>query len=150
LSPGDYYFVGSSVTIRGNAKISGTDVALVFKGQTTVDFSGGADVSIEGRKSGPYAGFVIVGDRAFTGTMTFSTPNARNLLGTIYLPNGDLAVSGPNTRAGDLSSWTIVVARKIAVSGTATLTINSDYVSGAVPVPEGAGPKAGTSTRLEN
>ena len=64
--------------------------------------------------------------------------------------SSNLAVSGPNTRAGDLSSWTIVVARKIAVSGTATLTINSDYVSGSVPVPQGVGPKAGAVTRLEN
>jgi Flp pilus assembly protein TadG len=150
LNPGEHYFVGGSLTMRGNAHVSGTDVVLVFKGQTTVEFSGNATVSVEGRKTGNYAGFVVVGDRSFTGTMTFSTPNARNLLGTIYLPNGDLAVSGPNTRAGDLSSWTIVVARKIAVSGTAALTINSDYYSGSVPVPGGAGPKVGGVTRLEN
>ena len=82
--------------------------------------------------------------------MTFSTPNARKLLGTIYLPNGDLSVSGQNTRAADLSAWTIVVARKIAVSGTAALTINSDYASASVPVPSGAGSRSDSSTRLEN
>jgi hypothetical protein len=152
LSPGDYYFVGSSVTIRGNAQVSGTDAALIFKGQTTVDFSGNATVSLEGRRSGTYAGFVVVGDRSFTGTMTFSTPYARKLHGTIYLPNGDLAVSGYNTRVADLSSWTIVVTRKLDVSGTAALTINSDYLSGSVPVPAGAGSKTNseTTTRLEN
>jgi Flp pilus assembly protein TadG len=151
LNPGEHYFVGGSLTMRGNAQVSGTDVVLVFKGQSAIDFSGNTVLNLEGRTTGTHAGFVMVADRSFTGTMTVSTSNARKLLGTIYLPNGILAVSGiTNTRVADLSKWTIVVANKLEVTGAATLTINSDYVGGgSVPVPSGAGPKLGTGTRLE-
>jgi Flp pilus assembly protein TadG len=150
LNPGEHYFSGGSLRMSGNSTVSGNDVVLVFKGQSTVEFSGNASLSFEGRRTGAYAGFVMVSDRSFTGTVSFSSPNARKLLGTIYLPGGTLDVSGPTARVGDLSDWTIVVANKIQASGTAKLTINSNYAAGSVPVPKGAGPKLGEGSRLVN
>jgi len=140
LNPGDHYFTGLNLSVGGNVTITGTDVAMIFKGLSSAAFTGNATLTLEGRKSGPFAGFVLVADRSFTGTLSISTLNAKKLLGTIYLPNGTLAVSGKNNKVADQSAWTVVVAKKIDVSGSADLVINSDYNAATVPVPAGVGP----------
>lgn len=140
LSPGEHYFVDSQVIVGGNAQIVGSDVVVVLKGLTLMQFLGNAGLSLEGRQSGPFSGFVLITDRSYAGTVYFSTTSARKLLGTIYLPNATLFVSGNGNRVADQSPWTVLVARRILVGGSANLIINSSYFSTAVPVPSGVGP----------
>ena len=140
LNPGEHYFVGGSLSVLGSTTITGTDVTVILKGQAAVDFSGTSTLNLEGRKTGPFAGFVLVTDRSFTGTMSISTMNAKKLLGTIYLPNGTLAVSGNNVRVADQSPWTVVVAKALQVTGSANLVINASYATTPIPVPAGVGP----------
>ena len=64
------------------------------------------------------------------------------LLGTIYLPRGELKVDVIGLVAA-ASAYTVVVADRLDVKG-AHLVINSNYGMTDVPVPAGVGPTAGS------
>ncbi len=147
LEPGEHYFVGPSLSIGGQTSITGSDVVVILKGLETAQFTANSVLQLEGRKSGPYAGFVLITDRSYTGTVEISTNNARKLLGTIYLPNADLTVKG-NSKVADQSAWTVIVARDIRTEGNAHLTVNSNYSSSTIPVPSGVGPPRDQPVRL--
>ena len=71
-------------------------------------------------------------------------PAARKLLGTIYLPNSELEITG----AGDVaqeSAYTIIIADKIHVRES-RLVVNANYAATDVPVPAGLGPNSGQIT----
>lgn len=140
LNPGEHYFQNGSFDVRGNAQITGSDVVLIFKGETLLQFRGNGFMSFDGRQTGPYAGFVLVADRSFTGTLGVSTDSAHKLHGTIYLPNATLAVAGAGNKVADQSPWTVVVAKALTTDGSANLVINSNYAGSPVPVPPGVGP----------
>ena len=147
LSPGEHYFTGGGFDVQDNAQIAGADVVMIFKGQYKMKFKDAATLSIEGRKSGLYAGFVLITDRSFKGNFSISSDRARKLYGTIYLPTATFDVSGSNNKVADQSPWTIVVASKLKVSDSANLVINSNYAGSVVPVPNGVG---SGSVRLVN
>lgn len=147
LNPGEHYFVGPAFTVAGNVTIQGSDVVLILKGQAAATLTDNVTLSLEARKSGPYAGFAMITDRSFQGNVTISTRNAKKILGTIYLPAAELSVSGVGNRIADQSPWTIVVARRFSATGSPTLFINSAYASTDTPVPSGVGPGA---VRLQN
>ncbi|KTS17919.1 hypothetical protein NS228_24655 [Methylobacterium indicum] len=148
LRPGEHYFVGPILNLLGQSTITGTDVVLIFKGLLSAQVIGMAKLEIEGRKSGPYAGFALITDRSYFGDFGISTNNARKIVGTIYLPNASLTVSGYGNRIADQSPWTVVVARSIRTFGSANLMINANYTSSAVPVPSGVGPAKDQPVRL--
>jgi len=143
LGPGEHYFQHCELSATGTGGISGTNVAIILDNGSSLVFSGGATISLEGRESGPFAGFVMISDRSYTNTVSISTTSARELLGTVYLPVAALAVSGTNNTVAQSSAWTVVVAKQIQVSGSANLVINSNYSSSYVPVPSGVGPSGG-------
>ncbi len=68
--------------------------------------------------------------------------NARNLLGTIYLPSGQLFVDASSEVASD-SAYTAIVAQKIGLSDGPVLHLNTAYGSTDIPVPAGIGPVGG-------
>lgn len=138
LNPGEHYFVKGAVSLTGPSQITGSDVVFIFSNNTGISFSGSSSISLDGRQSGPYAGFVLVTDRQYTGTLSISASNTRKLHGTIYLPQATLSVSGSNPVA-DLSPWTVVVAKDLNTGGSANLVINSNYSGSNVPVPSGVG-----------
>ena len=142
LNAGDHYFTGGGFDVQDDAEIVGDDVVMIFKGQYKMKFKDRASLSVEGRRSGSYAGFVLITDRSFKGQFSISSDRARRLLGTIYLPAATFDVSGTNSRVADQSPWTIVVANKLDVSASANLVINSNYGVSVVPVPSGIGPGA--------
>lgn len=137
LNPGEHYFVDTLIDVAGKGQIVGTDVVLIFKGKFDIGFKGQAFLSLEGRRSGPLAGFVLITDRSFSNALELSTDSARKLLGTIYLPAAELRVSGTGNKIADQSPWTVVVANRLRVEGSAELVINSNYFASAVPVPKG-------------
>lgn len=139
LNPGEHYFVNGTMKFSGQATFSGTDVVVIFKAMTAIAFNGKASMSLEGRKSGSYAGFVMITDRSQTGSLAISTDSARLLHGTIYMPQATLDVSGSGNKVADQSPWTVVVVKQLAVSGSANLVINSSYGTSTIPVPSGVG-----------
>jgi len=92
------------------------------------------------------AGFLFFANRVLlTGTVNLrhfriSSNNARNLLGTIYLRDGQLDIDSDRSIA-DRSAYTVVVARRINVTAGPDLYLNTDYDGTDVPVPDGVGPQ---------
>ena len=139
LNPGEHYFVKGQFNLANNSQVTGSDVVLVFKGNWKLKCQDNSSVSLSGRQSGPFAGFVLVTDRAFSGKLSISTDNARQLHGTIYLPSATLDVTGTGNKVADQSPWTVVVAKALTGDGSANLVINSNYSGSTVPVPAGVG-----------
>ena len=148
LDPGEHWFLGSRLEIKDDARFSGGDVVLFFDKDSWFNFRDQATVSLEGRKSGLYAGMVIIGMRGNTQKLRISSDQVHNLLGVIYVPEAQLIVEGKAEVARD-SAWTVIVAQRLQLTGSPSLIINADYASSDVPVPTGVGPRDGGSQLIE-
>ena len=142
LDPGEHYFFAAVLTVANHAVLQGSDVALVFDLTSKFLFTDDSDIELEGRQSGPLAGFVIATTRDNLLTFTISTTAAHKLLGVVYIPTGLLSISGTN-KVAEASSWTVIVAHAMKIGGSADLTLNANYAGTVVPVPAGVG-----STRI--
>lgn len=146
LAPGEHYFFASTLTLANNSTLKGNDVVLIFDTLSLFAFTDQSDIELEGRKTGKFAGFVIATTPGNTKVFTISTTAAHKLLGVVYIPNGLLSVTG-NSQVAENSSWTVVVAKTINVTGGANLVVNANYTANNVPpVPTGVGPSAANST----
>ncbi len=141
LEPGEHYFC-KSLKLRGQGRLEGDDVLLMFTGGNALDASQSSSVSLSGRQSGQWAGFVIVATRGNYANFSIASSNVDKLLGTIYLPMTRLQVSATGEVA-EGSQWSVIVARNINLTNNARLVINSDYEGSPVPVPIGVGNQAG-------
>ncbi|MDI7773906.1 pilus assembly protein [Asticcacaulis sp. EMRT-3] len=138
LEPGDHYFFAPLI-MSGNSILEGDDVDLIFGGVNVFNFSQNATVELSARRSGPFAGFLIATSRDNHGVFTIASGHVSKLLGTIYIPNSQLVVDTGGNVAQD-SSWSVIVAKDIALRQNPVLVINSNYVGSGVPVPAGVGP----------
>jgi hypothetical protein len=77
-------------------------------------------VNLSALTSGPYQGILFFQNRTATQTMSVSGNGSFNLVGTFYLANGALGVSGNGTA----SIGSQYISRTLNVSGTGTITIN--------------------------
>lgn len=148
LGPGEHWFVGGLLQVRGNASISGDDVVLLFGEGAQFNFSGGARVNFDGRRSGPLAGMVLISQRDNNSDLIIAADYVERLHGVIYVPSGRLVVEG-SSNVGRESAWTVIVAREMRLSGSPKLFINADYGSSNVPVPSGVGPTSRGSRLIE-
>ena len=142
LEPGDHWFIGSVLTINGNAKLTGRDVVLFFDKPSRFNFSGQARINLSGRESGTYAGMVMGATRDNIQMFSIDADNVEALLGVIYIPEARLVIDGSANIARD-SAWTVIVAKYLELKGSPTLHINSNYNTSSIPVPAGVGPNAG-------
>jgi Flp pilus assembly protein TadG len=140
LLPGNHYFMKGVLSLQQNATLQGTDVVLIFDNQSYFQFQDSSQIKLQGRQSGPFAGFVIATTPSNTNTFQISSDSARLLLGTIYVPNALLSVSGGTTNVADQSAWTVIIAKGLKLAGSPNLVINSNYGGTSVPVPAGVGP----------
>lgn len=138
LQPGEHYFFAATLTLDNFAILQGSDVALVFDATSSFSFKHNSDIELEGRQSGPLAGFVIATTRDNILTFSISTTSAHKLLGVVYIPNGVLSISGTG-KVAETSSWTVIVAHAMDISGSANLTLNANYFGASVPLPTGVG-----------
>lgn len=141
LLPGDHYFM-ADLEAHDNSIIQGDDVALIFGSTKKINFADKSSVRLSARKTGPFAGFLIVTTRANTQQFVIASDNVSKLLGTIYIPNAQLLVQTSGSVAQD-SAWSIIVADSLVLNKNPTLVINTGYVGSGVPVPEGVGPGNG-------
>ncbi|MCE2891047.1 MAG: hypothetical protein O9270_12470 [Aquidulcibacter sp.] len=139
LGPGDHYFC-DAVTVKGNGTLQGTDVVMIFHDDKTFHATDSSKISLTGRTTGEWAGFVIVASRDNEEQMEISSGLVDRLLGTIYLPNAGLVINATGAVAED-SKWSVVVAKDIFLDKKARLVINTDYTGSGVPVPLGVGDK---------
>ncbi len=95
------------------------------------------------------AGLLFFEDR----TTTFATyhqitsKDARNLVGTMYLPNSKLLIDSRDPVA-DRSDDTIIIARKFELRDGPELVLNTDDADSDSPVPDGVGNNTSSSIRL--
>jgi Flp pilus assembly protein TadG len=139
LAPGEHYFAQGQLQLQGAATLTGSDVVLIFDRHSQFAFTQQSTVSLSGRTSGPYAGFVIATTRANTGAFNISSTSAEKIEGAIYIPSATLNVQGVANKVAEQSAWTVVVAQSIQLSGSANLVINANYATSTVPVPGGVG-----------
>jgi hypothetical protein len=137
LGPGEHYFC-NELMVQGNGTLRGDDVVLIFDEEETLHATQSSTLSLTGRTTGDWAGFVIVASRQNEEDMEISSSNVDKLLGTIYLPNATLVIDAAGAVAED-SKWSVVVAKDIALDKNARLVINTDYTGSGVPVPIGVG-----------
>src|ERR1041385_3607062 len=141
LNPGVYYITNQgshagSLTMNGQASLTGTGVTLVFTGSgsnySTATISGGATVNLTAPSTGPLAGIVIFGDRNTPqGTLyrfTGGTNQAFN--GAVYLPEGQIQYSGGATGANGCNQ---VIGDTVNFVGNTNLAVNCTGV-GTLPV----------------
>jgi len=138
LNPGTYIFEKNGLEVKDTARVLGSDVTLVFSGAgSKLLFDRDTSIRLTGQETGPFAGMLIVKDRA-TSYETFKilSNDARELVGTIYLPNGELYVETEQPVA-DSSAYTAVVVDRLTLIDKAHLVLNTNYHLTDVPVPNG-------------
>ncbi len=148
LDPGDHFFLGGHLVVKETARMEGGDVVLFFDKASKFEFKDQATVSLDGRKSGTYAGMVMGGTRDNTQDFLISADHVESLLGVIYVPSAKLIVEGRSDVARD-SAWTVIVARMVELKGAPSLFINADYDASEVPVPAGVGPQTGGAKLID-
>lgn len=150
LLPGEHYFRGGSLQLLQNSTLYGDNVVLIFDKKSNFQFKDSSNIRLKGRRQGSFAGFVILTTRDNDKTFEISSSSARELLGTVYIPNAELLVSGDD-RIADQSAWTVIVTRKLTLKGSPDLVINKNYAGSSTPVPAGVGSNTvSTGARLTN
>lgn len=146
LSPGTYVIGGDGLEVEDGGRLLGEDVSLLFVQGAEMDLEEDSTVRLSASTNGVLAGILFMqypsgahsdGDREYK----ISSNDARELLGTIYIPEGRFIVDAESPVAGD-SAYTVIVANRINIADRARLTLNVDYAATDVPVPEGVGPKS--------
>lgn len=125
-----------------DGSLTGAYVSFFFTGKNAaIDFRRDATIDLSAMRDGEIPGILFFQDRAADLDYNFKieSDDARNLLGTIYLPRGDLFVNSREPVA-DRSAFTVIVARRLELSEGPVLTLNTDYDETDIPVPEGVGP----------
>ena len=138
LSDGVYVIKDGELAVSGDATLVGESVGLYFTGNgAKMVFDRNTTISLKAPSSGPMAGLLIFSDRHMTReTFKILSDNARVLLGTIYLPNGELFVETEKAVA-DLSAYTAIIASTVKMIGEPNLVLNTDYSQSTVPAPPG-------------
>ena len=144
LDPGIYVFKDGPLTLAANGTLFGRGIGIYFTGTgSTFSLASGSTVDLEAAKSGSMAGLIFFQDRSSAiGDFVLRSNNASNLLGTIYLPNGNFIID-TNSKVADASAYTAIVARSIQLQRKPNVVLNTNYESTDVPVPAGLGPSSG-------
>ena len=148
LEPGEHLFRRGALILEDSARLSGTDVVLVFDTASKFAFRDQSMVNLEGRTSGPFSGIVLAATRDNRQDFVIASDHVETLLGVLYIPSARLVVEGSADVARD-SAWTVIVARKVRLDGNPSLFINANYNATTVPVPQGVGPRAGGSRLID-
>jgi len=147
LAPGTYIIKDGPLTVNKQASLEGDYVGFYLSGKNaTFTFAFDSTVNLSAPKTGSMAGILFFEDRSATGLrrFTISSDNARNLLGTFYLPKGILSIDA-NKPVADQSAYTVIVARQVHLSAGPDVVLNTNYGATDVPVPKGVGPLAGVA-----
>jgi hypothetical protein len=143
LSPGIYVINGGKLEVKDTAKLIGEYVSFYFEDDAaTFIFEKDTTIDLGAPKDGPMAGILIYENPASPEGRDFTirSENAKRLLGTIYLPKGNLKIDA-KADVADQSAYTVIVAKQLEVKG-ANLVVNADYGGTDVPVPDGVGPNS--------
>jgi Putative Flp pilus-assembly TadE/G-like len=138
LSPGVFTFQDGPLLVSDSASLQGENVGFYFKGaSSSFTFETGSSIDLTAPKDGIMAGMLMFASRSQSGlTHKILSDNARQLLGTIYLPTGSLSIDA-NAPIADQSAYTAIVADMVTGNSGPTVTLNTNYDATDVPVPDG-------------
>ncbi|MEQ1652504.1 MAG: TadE/TadG family type IV pilus assembly protein [Hyphomicrobium sp.] len=138
LDPGVFVIKDGPLIVKGTAAFEGDDVGVYLTGaKSRFSFDTGTTVNLTAPKAGAMAGMLFFGSRSQSGLKhEIKSDNARQLLGTIYLPTGELSIDA-NQPIADKSAYTAIVADKVTGNSGPTVTLNTNYDLTDVPVPDG-------------
>jgi hypothetical protein len=139
LNPGVYIIHNGLLKVSGSASMTGENVGFYLSGLLTLMyFDSGTTIDLTAPKDGPLAGILFFEDRKAPPLRIhrIGSNNARNLVGTIYLPLGILFVDA-NAPVADNSAYTALVVRSLQLSEGPKLVLHSDYKNTSIPVPDG-------------
>jgi len=152
LKPGTYILNNGGLVVANGGKLSGDNVGFYLTGAlglSTIQFAPSTTISLSAPRSGDMAGMMFFEDRdvLFKFPHIIASNNARNLVGTIYLPGNTLEINSTKPLA-DKSDYTVIIARKFDMKDGPELVLNTDYENSPIPVPEGVGNKSRPIVRL--
>lgn len=139
LNPGEYIIKDGQLVVSGQATFNGEGVGFFLTGNALpFHFSAKTHIALTAPESGPLAGLLFFEDRGGVKGMKhrISSNDARVLLGTIYLPVGDLVIDAQDPVA-DQSAFTAIVTQSLDLNMGPNLVLNADYDMTDVPVPAG-------------
>ena len=139
LNPGTYVIKNGLFNVKNTASVKGKDVAFFLTGNPNfLFFTGSATIDLSGAESGDMVGLLFFEDRnsGLLNIHDISATNAKNLTGTIYMPNGNLYVH-PAATVGENSAYTAIVVNRLIVDQGPSLVLNTNYGATQVPVPSG-------------
>jgi Flp pilus assembly protein TadG len=163
LASGIFIIKNGPLVVDDKASLSGTDVGFFLKGLgSNLTFDADSTISLSAPKDGPLAGILVYDDpagaialalaplsgRGALGRLLKSgvlrqhqilSDDARNLLGTIYMPKGEIIIDALKPIA-DKSAYTVLVVKQLHLYSGPNLILNTDYSASEVPVPQGVGP----------
>lgn len=146
MASGVYVIKDGPLYVGGGATMTGVNVGFYFTGSGAVlNLDTDSNVSLTAPNSGIMAGLLFWEDAGVASGQTHQiiSNNARNMLGTIYLPVNKFYVAA-NAPVADQSQWTVVVVNQFALSEGPTMVLNTNYGSTDIPVPNGVGPGGAT------
>jgi hypothetical protein len=152
LKPGTYVLNNGGLVVANGGKLKGENVGFYLTGVaglSTIQFAPSSTISLTAPKTGDMAGMLFFEDRdvLFKFPHVIASNNARNLVGTIYLPGNTLEIDAKNPIA-DQSDYTVIIAKQFTLTDGPELVLNTDYENSPIPVPEGVGNKARPHVRL--
>jgi Flp pilus assembly protein TadG len=152
LKPGTYVLNNGGLVVANGGKLKGENVGFYLTGVaglSTIQFAPSSTISLTAPKTGDMAGMLFFEDRdvLFKFPHVIASNNARNLVGTIYLPGNTLEIDAKNPIA-DQSDYTVIIAKQFTLTDGPELVLNTDYENSPIPVPDGVGNKARPQVRL--
>lgn len=142
MNPGIYVFKDGPLDVSGGASLKGANVGIYLNGKgSVIRFDADTKIDLTAPRDGILAGILFYEDRnsPINQKHEVLSNDAKVLLGTLYLPQGELNIGATKPVAAE-SAYTIVVARRFTLSAGPTMVLNAKYGSTNIPVPEGVGP----------
>jgi hypothetical protein len=140
MRAGIYIIDGGMLSVRDDAGLKGRNVGIYLTGKNSgIKFFGDSSIDLTAPKDGPMAG-LLIWQSAYVKDAKFEiySNDARNLLGTIYLPQGELYIDAKAPIA-DRSAYTALVVKRLTLYSGPNLHLNTDYSDTPIPVPGGLG-----------
>lgn len=152
LKPGRYILNNGGLVVANGGKLTGENVGFYLTGAlglSTIQFAPSTTISLTAPRTGDMAGMLFFEDRdvLFKFPHIIASNDARNLVGTIYLPGNTLEINSTRPIA-DQSDYTVIIARKFDMKDGPELVLNTDYESSPIPVPDGVGNRSHPMVRL--
>lgn len=166
LTDGVYIIKNGPLSVKRNGELHGKRVGFFLTGKDAlINFEKETVIELSGPRTGPLAGLLFYEDRnvvaADKSTVIELDPeglpkpqehrirsdNARELVGTIYIPRNRLLVDGDKPIASE-SAYTVIIAREFVLAEGPEIVLNTDYSLSDVPVPEGVGNRSRKAAKL--